>query len=1148
MGRKALSGNGGRLGRVRDPGASLPGADHVVGRVAVRVGVADLDAAMALRPRVETLAWRLMPAAIERVFDSLALGDVELCIDRLELDLGVVRPDHLEADTLQALDRALDAALRQAMAGARQAPTPGGRLVTARAAVLERFEAYLGSGVVGLVAATDRFDPYAELASLIDSQPGALAASLRRLAGDRRALERLVLQAGDEGMAALLRLLTPAEAAPILAVLDGIVVVNRQPPLSQIVGLEEPNLRRLMRVTTLEFLLRQPSGQFNQRMFLDFLLRREAVAARIDYADLLTLMAAALAHAQRRALTPSPFWTLLSALTAELSGPAANRPAEHGPQVEAGPDTTGTGETPAEIARLRRASSSPMALRTLVRRLDRSALDRLLGRLDPAGAMLARLRALDALHAASPRLALSAAAFARLTREIALEALLGSSATGSLQSRRLKRLLRRIARGRAGVRDDLAAGLPQALHASAALSASGDLPPLLADRGWTSNPAGEPTPLGEDDGRRDVRRHALELFFATGRPPDVGRTLAEALEQDAAGVAAIIRRRAEASPETIPALVARLLDWLTPQELIACLGPETADLTASVADGLDGNADAFWSPVFVHILQGETGEVRSRPKLQPDHASRELYAAGAASAASARLDRLALARHVLETGAAPWWAPQAATAASILRRLLPLSRAELASLLLASDPRETEARLWRAIDALGEADAARLLDRLAPWASAASGPLASILASAGPERRLEIGVRAAAAALAGAAVDLRGVTQPAPRPAVRSATTPEPSGQRAMDPRDTRDVAGLLAWLDGAAASAADAAAFTRLLTERLDRGDPDVSAYLAARRGDAAARRRWTRRLPEAALGRLLVRLAPPREARAYLDALMLVGAAWRQVAPFGSPKPDLGELWETLLDLVTRPGPVTLDRVVHGLILSLTPGEGAPRAKLTARLDRLARDGGYTGVVAVLNRRRRPPHRPEAPARRGAENDNVSKEQEAPVFIANAGLVLLTPYLPTLFERLGVLSRTPDETPRIEGLEALSRAVHLLQYLAEERLDAPEPSLALNKLLCGAPVGQPVMRRIEPVQAELDTCDGLLGAVIANWPIIRNTSPAGLRETFLQREGRLRRTADAWSLQVQRTSLDVLTDQVPWSFATVYHRWMRDPIHVSW
>ncbi len=56
------------------------------------------------------------------------------------------------------------------------------------------------------------------------------------------------------------------------------------------------------------------------------------------------------------------------------------------------------------------------------------------------------------------------------------------------------------------------------------------------------------------------------------------------------------------------------------------------------------------------------------------------------------------------------------------------------------------------------------------------------------------------------------------------------------------------------------------------------------------------------------------------------------------------------------------------------------------------------------------------------------------------------------------------------------------------------------------------------------------------------------GLRQTFLQREGKLERGADAWKLRVQRKTVDVLVDQVPWSLSVVFHPWMREPVHVTW
>lgn len=124
----------------------------------------------------------------------------------------------------------------------------------------------------------------------------------------------------------------------------------------------------------------------------------------------------------------------------------------------------------------------------------------------------------------------------------------------------------------------------------------------------------------------------------------------------------------------------------------------------------------------------------------------------------------------------------------------------------------------------------------------------------------------------------------------------------------------------------------------------------------------------------------------------------------------------------------------------------------------------------------------------------------------------------------------------------------MHLLQYLVDGRTRTPEPALSLNKLLCGLELATPVDRGIDATDAELALCDGLLEAMRANWPALAGTSVAGLRETFLQRDGKLERAGDTWRLTVQRKTVDVLVDRVPWTVKTVFHRWMPEPLHVTW
>lgn len=180
-------------------------------------------------------------------------------------------------------------------------------------------------------------------------------------------------------------------------------------------------------------------------------------------------------------------------------------------------------------------------------------------------------------------------------------------------------------------------------------------------------------------------------------------------------------------------------------------------------------------------------------------------------------------------------------------------------------------------------------------------------------------------------------------------------------------------------------------------------------------------------------------------------------------------------------------------------------------------------------------------------AERPNETNQGGA-IYVANAGLALLNPFLPHFFERLSVLHADDGGKPRMADLHSASRAVHLLQYLVDERLDTPEPELAFNKLLCGMSVTDPITPSILPEDADLELCEQLLEAVIANWRGIEQSSASGLRETFLQREGRLLNVDEQWRLTVQRKTLDVLLDQIPWSFSVIYHPWITQSLHVTW
>ncbi|HED39254.1 MAG TPA: hypothetical protein ENJ13_02340 [Chromatiales bacterium] len=168
---------------------------------------------------------------------------------------------------------------------------------------------------------------------------------------------------------------------------------------------------------------------------------------------------------------------------------------------------------------------------------------------------------------------------------------------------------------------------------------------------------------------------------------------------------------------------------------------------------------------------------------------------------------------------------------------------------------------------------------------------------------------------------------------------------------------------------------------------------------------------------------------------------------------------------------------------------------------------------------------------------------DDSGPIYVRNAGQVLLAPYIPLLFERLGLIKAGGF----IDHAAAL-RAVHALQYMVDGEGAAAEYMMVLNKLICGIETADLVTRAAATTDQEKALIDGLLTAAIENWKRVGNTSVAGLRDAFLKREGRLLRKEGGWQLLVESRSYDMLLDQLPWSYSTIKYGWMKEPIHVDW
>ncbi|MFK8104754.1 MAG: contractile injection system tape measure protein [Saprospiraceae bacterium] len=168
--------------------------------------------------------------------------------------------------------------------------------------------------------------------------------------------------------------------------------------------------------------------------------------------------------------------------------------------------------------------------------------------------------------------------------------------------------------------------------------------------------------------------------------------------------------------------------------------------------------------------------------------------------------------------------------------------------------------------------------------------------------------------------------------------------------------------------------------------------------------------------------------------------------------------------------------------------------------------------------------------------KNDNIYA-------VENAGLAILSPYLPVLFERSGLL-----ENGAFRDDKAKQEAICLLEYLVTGKQEWSEHQLVLNKILCGYPTTEPLELNFELPEDWTALSDSLLMAVIAQWAIIGEVSVDSFRETFLLRAGNLAFRKERWHLQVESKSFDVLMRELPWAIGVINYSWLENVVQVDW
>lgn len=163
--------------------------------------------------------------------------------------------------------------------------------------------------------------------------------------------------------------------------------------------------------------------------------------------------------------------------------------------------------------------------------------------------------------------------------------------------------------------------------------------------------------------------------------------------------------------------------------------------------------------------------------------------------------------------------------------------------------------------------------------------------------------------------------------------------------------------------------------------------------------------------------------------------------------------------------------------------------------------------------------------------------------VFVQYAGVVLLHPFLSSFFKRMQLVNEA-----EFVNTNARCKALYLLYYLTTGRQHPEEHELVIPKLLCAWGFEEAVPKDIQISEEEIHEANNLLEAAIGQWTILKNTSPDGLREGFLQRNGKLYSKNDNLYLHVETSSIDIVLDYLPWNMGIIKLPWMKEILRVEW
>lgn len=201
--------------------------------------------------------------------------------------------------------------------------------------------------------------------------------------------------------------------------------------------------------------------------------------------------------------------------------------------------------------------------------------------------------------------------------------------------------------------------------------------------------------------------------------------------------------------------------------------------------------------------------------------------------------------------------------------------------------------------------------------------------------------------------------------------------------------------------------------------------------------------------------------------------------------------------------------------------------------------------GQLITLDKRKNLPEDVEQYQTQHTNKMTIKNENTlaAPIPVKNAGMVLLSEYVPTLFKLMELLNGKEFVNPA-KQLDA----VHVLQYVVTGLMETSEVYLPLNKVMCGLRTDATVADGVSLTAAQEELINEMILNMVGQWPAIGKTSVDGFRGNWLVRNGLLSETEEQWEIVIESRPYDILINKFPFSYSIIKYRWMDKPLHVKW